>query len=402
VTLGEGPDAGSVYFGDAHANVYALDATSGKLLWKVRAETHPAAWISAAPRYYQGTLYQGISSSEEVLAASPLYDCCSFRGSIAAIDAASGKIRWQRFTVDKPPPPGASSGRPHGPSGAPIWATPTIDEQLHVLYAATGDNYSPPATATSDAVLALDLATGALLWSQQLTGQDAYNLGCLMPLKIHCPRPQGPDLDFGQPPILVHLAGTQRALVIAQKSGMAHALDPDRKGAILWQTRIGRGGSLGGSQWGSGTDGLNLYVAIADPAFHGIGLNLSPDSGGGLAALELGTGKILWRAPPIPCPRARPRCSPAQSAAVTVMDGAVFSGSLDGHLRAYSTRTGQVLWDFDTEQEFPTVNGKPARGGSLDAGGPAVVAGMVFAGSGYAQWGGAPGNVLLAFALDAP
>lgn len=397
VTLGEGKDADTVYFGDEHASFYALEAASGKLLWKVHPATHPAAWITSAPRYYQGSLYQGLSSSEEVLAASPLYDCCSFRGSVVALEAGSGKIRWQSFTITAQP---AGSGHSHGPSGAAIWATPTIDEQRRALYVATGDNYTAPATATSDAILAMDLASGAVLWSRQLTGQDAYNLGCITVIRIHCPRPAGPDLDFGQPPILVQLQGAQRALVIAQKSGMAHALDPDREGAILWQTRVSQGGSLGGSQWGSGTDGQKLYVAISDVAFHGLGLNLTPGKGGGLSALELGTGKILWSAPPVPCPRERPRCSPAQSAAVTVIEGAIFSGSVDGHLRAYSALTGKVLWDFDTQRDFPAVNGKPARGGSLDAGGPAVVAGMLFVGSGYAQWGGAPGNVLLAFSLD--
>ncbi len=198
--------------------------------------------------------------------------------------------------------------------------------------------------------------------------------------------------------------------MIGQKSGMVHAVDPDRrKGKILWQTRAGAGSALGGSQWGSASDGQKVYVAISDLGIGGVPdstvpqgfrLTLDPKKGGGLHALDLKTGKIAWSTKPIPCPETRTDCSPAQSAAVTAIPGVVFSGSVDGHLRAYSASTGEVLWDTDTEHEFQTVNGKPAHGGSLDIAGPAVVNGMVFVNSGYGQWGGMPGNVLLAFSVN--
>jgi polyvinyl alcohol dehydrogenase (cytochrome) len=402
VTLGEGADAATVYFGDEWASIYALDARSGRLLWKAHPSEHPTAKITAAPRYYRGTIYQPMASTEEVRAVDPGYDCCTFRGSVLALEAASGRLLWESFTVERPKLLRNFLGnKSYGPSGAAIWSTPTIDEELGMLYVATGNNYSRPETDTSDAVLAMDLKTGALLWSRQLTAGDGYNLGCVILLQINCPKPRGPDFDFGQPPILVRRPGAGRALVIAQKSGMAHALDPDRKGALLWQTQVSPGSALGGSEWGSATDGERFYVAISGAAFHaGLHLSLVPDVGGGLHALDLTTGKLLWSAAPIPCPHQRSACSPAQSAAVTVIPGAVFSGSMDGHLRAYSTLTGQVLWDFDTERDFPTVNGKPAHGGSLDGGGPAVADGMLLVGSGYDRWGGPAGNVLLAFSVD--
>jgi polyvinyl alcohol dehydrogenase (cytochrome) len=411
VTLGEGRDAGTVYFGDQRANVYAIDTRTGGLLWKVHPAEHPATTITATPRYHRGRLYQTFSSAEEVLAGSPQYPCCTFRGSVVALDAATGKTLWQSFTIPEAPKliSRSDSGVPfYGPSGAGVWSTPTIDEHLGVLYVATGDNYAAPATLTSDAVLAMDLATGALLWSRQLTDKDAYNLGCETPQKTHCEQGKGPDFDFGQPPILVSLGGGHRALVLAQKSGMAHAIDPDRKGEILWQTRVGHGSSLGGSQWGSASDGEKLYVAVSDITITGVAagdtpggfrLLLDPAAGGGLYALDLHTGKPLWNAQPARCTPERTACSPAQSAAVTVIPGAVFAGSLDGHLRAYSTQTGQVLWDVDTEVEVPAVNGKPAHGGSIDVGGPVVVDGMVLVASGYGQWGGTPGNALLAFSV---
>ncbi len=248
-----------------------------------------------------------------------------------------------------------------------------------------------------------------MLWSKQLTGDDVYNDGCSTPRHTNCEHPAGPDYDFGQPPILVSLGGGKRALVIAQKSGMAYAVDPDHEGKLLWQTRAGEGGMFGGSQWGSAADGQNVYVAlsglaikaVADPKSpRGYRFTLDPKKGGGLDALDLKTGKIVWSAKPGTCSTSTTDCSPAQSAAVTAIPGVVFSGSVDGHLRAYSSRTGEVLWDSDTAREFETVNGGAARGGSMDVAGAAVVNGVVFVNSGYGQWGGMPGNVLLAFSVD--
>jgi polyvinyl alcohol dehydrogenase (cytochrome) len=178
---------------------------------------------------------------------------------------------------------------------------------------------------------------------------------------------------------------------------------------VLWQTRAGQGSALGGSQWGSASDGQKVFVAISDIVIgarpdptlpQGFRSVLDPNKGGGLHALDLKTGKIVWSAKPFPCAADRTDCSPAQSAAVTAIPGVVFSGAVDGHLRAYSTTTGAVLWDTDTAHEFATVNGKPGHGGSLDVSGPAIVNAMLFVNSGYGQWGGMPGNVLLAFSID--
>jgi polyvinyl alcohol dehydrogenase (cytochrome) len=248
-----------------------------------------------------------------------------------------------------------------------------------------------------------------MLWSRQLTQGDAYNSACNSRTRENCPPEDGPDFDFGQPPILVELGGGKRALVIGQKSGMVHAIDPDADGKILWQTRAGSGGLLGGSQWGSAADAQRVYVAISDVkiltvedagAPGGRRIALDPKKGGGLHAIDLKSGKIAWSAKPATCPATKAICSPAQSAAVTAIPRVVFSGALDGHMRAYSSTDGSVIWDFDTAREFPTVNGKPARGGSIDATGAAVAGGLVFVMSGYDQFGGMPGNVLLAFSVD--
>ncbi len=412
VTIGEAKGASAVFFSDGGGTMYALNAQTGQLMWKVKPVDHYTTIATATPRFYKGVVNQTYSSFEEALAGDPKYHCCTFRGSVVAIDAATGKTLWKTFTIPEAAketsktPAGATQ---LGPSGAAIWSTPTIDEQRGALYVSTGDNYSDPATNTSDAILALELKTGALLWSKQLTANDAFNNGCTVPPRTNCPASAGKDSDFGQPPILVSLGQGKRALVIAQKSGMVHAIDPDEKGKILWQARAGAGGYLGGSQWGSASDGEKVYVALSDIGIGGVAdpkspqgfrMTLDPKKGGGLQALDLKTGKIVWTAKPNACADTRTDCSPAQSAAVTAIPGVVFSGSVDGHLRAYSAATGEIRWDVDTAREFPTVNGKPAHGGSMDAAGPAVVDGIVFVNSGYGQWGGMAGNVFLVFSVD--
>ena len=409
VTVGDANGVPAIFFGDRSAVMYAVNAASGELLWKTRPVEHLLASATATPQFYKGVIYQGFSSIEEALVADPNAVCCSFRGSVVALDAATGRTIWQSFTIAEPAKP-TGTGKQQGPSGAAIWSTPTIDEQRGALYVATGDNYSNPVTETSDAVLAFDLKTGKLLWSRQLTQGDAYNGACSSRDARKLSRQGRSRLRFRTAShSWSQLGGGKRALVIAQKSGMVHAIDPDAEGKILWQTRAGAGGLLGGSQWGSAADNQRIYVAISDVVLHSVAdaaapgghrIALDPKKGGGLHAIDLKSGRIVWSARPATCPATQAICSPAQSAAVTAIAGAVFSGSLDGHMRAYSSTDGSVIWDFNTAREFPTVNGKPARGGSIDATGAAVAGGLVFVNSGYNQFGGMPGNVLLAFSVD--
>ena len=404
ISIGVAGSGHAVYFGDIHANVYAADAVSGKLLWKARADDHSEARITGAPALSGNRLFVPVSSSEEVSAADPLYECCRFRGSVLALDTATGKTVWQTYTIADPPRPtrkNKAGTQLWGPSGAGVWSSPTLDPAHHVLYTATGDAYSDPPAATTDAILALDMDSGKILWVKQITAGDAFNLACPSPDKTNCPDANGPDFDFGSSSILVNLADGKRALVAGQKSAIVYALDPDRKGEILWQTRVGRGGTLGGIQWGTAVDSTNVYAAVSDisrrvgPA----GLELNPEVGGGISAVRLTDGEMIWRAAPPGCGERRP-CSPAQSAAVTVIPGVVFSGSSDGHLRGYATDSGRVIWDFDAVRDFETVNGVRARGGSFDGPGAVLAGGMLYVNSGYGAMGGIPGNVLLAFSVD--
>lgn len=388
-----------LFFGDTKANLYGIDAATGAQLWRTKVDDHPAATLTGSPVLFEGKLYLGVSSIEEFTGASAKYPCCSFRGSVQAIDASNGERAWKTHTVPEEPAPRRANSKgviQFGPAGAGIWSAPTIDARLRRLYVTTGDNYSDPPTDDSDAIIAYDLDSGKRLWSRQFTEGDAYNMACNSNADgVNCPQADGPDFDFGSSAILVKLDNGKRALVAGQKSGMVHAIDPDQGGAILWQRRAGTGGKLGGIQYGSAADGRNVYVAVSDYR------RSRRQAVGGLVAYRLADGEEIWNTPSVPCPADRPQCSPAHSAAVTVIDGVVFSGSLDGHLRAYSTEDGSVLWDFDTVREYTaTVNGVPAKGGALNGPGPVVVDGMLYVNSGYGQFGSMPGNAFLAFGLS--
>ncbi|HEY2016813.1 MAG TPA: PQQ-binding-like beta-propeller repeat protein [Bryobacteraceae bacterium] len=410
ITVGEVAANPVVFFGDSAGYVYALDGATGKQLWKMRPDEHPASTVTATPVFHDGRVYVGSASREEALSVSAAYPCCTFRGSETAVEAATGKVLWKRYMI-----PDAAKQRPKsrggpavwGPSGVGIWTAPTLDPEHNTMYVTTGDNYSDPATPMSDSLVALRMSTGEILWSRQFTAKDAWNSSCQLPGKVNCPDTEGPDFDFAASAALVSLPNGRRALLLGQKSAVVYAVDPDRKGQTLWQARVGEGGTVGGIEWGTATDGRNVYVALSDIRFQVArkeGSNdrtyeLDPAKGGGLFAFRIDNGERMWQTPPPPCGERRP-CSPAQSAAISAIPGAVFSGSEDGHLRAFSTATGKIVWDYDTAREFKTVNGVPGHGGAIDVAGPVAAGGMLFTVSGYPARGGIPGNVLLAFSLE--
>jgi polyvinyl alcohol dehydrogenase (cytochrome) len=396
----------AAFFGDARGNAYALDAANGRLLWKVSVESFPVARITGSPVLHRGRLYVPVSSSEEGVGSLPGYECCRFRGSIVALDAANGKQMWKTYTIPEEPRPfrrNSKGTQLWGPSGAPIWSSPVIDEARGALYVTTGNNYSDPPSAMSDAFVAMDLETGRIRWAHQVKARDAYVSACRLEDKTNCPEANGPDFDFAASPILVSLPGAKRALVAGHKSGIVYAVDPDRDGARLWETRIGQGGSMGGVQWGSAADTQNVYVALSDVGRVMLTYTQFTDAdrqrGGGMFALRLSDGARVWYTPPVPCD-SRPRCSPAQSGAVSAIPGVAFAGSLDGYIRAYAADSGKVIWDFDTVRQYETVNGVPGQGGSLDGPGPIIGDGMLYVNSGYTVDGGMAGNVILAFSVE--
>jgi polyvinyl alcohol dehydrogenase (cytochrome) len=285
-----------------------------------------------------------------------------------------------------------SGGQKYGPAGAGVWSAPTIDAKRKLVYVATGDSYTDVEINTSDAILAFNIDNGSLVWASQVTPKDNFIVGC--PASPNCPDEVGPDFDFGSSAILRTIGGRKQIIIAAQKSGVVWGLDPDQKGKVLWNSKLGAGSVQGGVEWGHSADGENTYVAISDIAAR-------EGAQPGISALKLATGEKVWSvpAPKVAC-ATRIGCSPAQAAAVSVIPGAVFSGAVNGHFRAYSTKTGEILWDFDTVRPFATVNQVPGKGGSINGGGPAIANGMVFTNSGYGSFGQSDGNVLLAFSVD--
>jgi polyvinyl alcohol dehydrogenase (cytochrome) len=398
----------SLIFSDLNGGTYSLDAKTGKLLWKRRVEEHEATRLTGPAAELNGIVYVPAASWEETRSTDPKYECCTFRGSLTALRVGDGSVIWKTYMIDPPKKTGVnSSGTPQwAPSGAGIWSAPTLDTKRGVLYVTTGDNYSLPATSTSDAVAALDIKTGHIVWIQQLLPGDAWTAACLSG-GANCPPDSGPDYDFGSSALLVRLPSGRDILAAGQKSGVVYALDPDQRGKILWQTRVAKGGVNGGVEWGMASDGQQIYAAASDlpsaikaPTGPLGNATFDPTLGGGLTALRVEDGKQVWHVPGHPCDPPRPGCSPAQPGAVTVIPGVVFSGSIDGHMRAYSSEDGEILWDFDTAKDYVTVNGVQAKGGSVDGAGAVVVDGMVYVNSGYPRFGGMPGNVLLAFAPE--
>jgi polyvinyl alcohol dehydrogenase (cytochrome) len=383
----------AVYFGDLRANEYAVDAATGDLLWKQRVEDHPLARIVGAPKLYKGRLYVPVSSGEEGISASSAYPCCTFRGSVVALDAETGKQIWKTYSVPDAPRPTKKNSvgtQLSAPAGAAIWNSPTIDVKRNALYVGTGDSYTEPAAKNSDAILAMNLDTGKMLWSFQDIGNDSWMVGCDGKHVVgNCPEELGPDYDFSVSPMLRTLQNGRQFLVVSGKSGYVLALDPDKKGAVLWKTPLFEKPPLfsGLIVFGGASDEQDAYFAL--------------NQVGGVAAVDMVTGERKWFTPlaPADIPGEPPR--PGQSAAVTAIPGVVFSGGWDGRLRAVATEKGSVIWEYNTVQDYTTVNGVPAKGGSMGAPGPTVVGGMLFVGSGYVGVSnGLPGNVLPAFSAQ--
>ncbi len=383
---GHGNTRYAVYFGDIKANVYALDASTGELLWTMSADDHPLARVTGAPSLSGNRLYVPVASFEEPAGIGQNYPCCTFRGSVLALDTSTGRQVWKTYTIPEPQPTRKTSKgvQLYGPAGGGVWNSPTIDPKRHAIYVGTGDAYTEPAPKGTDSILALDMETGAVLWSVQDLEHDAWMVGCPESNAENCPKDVGPDYDFGASPILRSLPNGKSILVAGQKSGDVWGHDPDRKGAVVWKTGTASKPPAASGQivWGGTADDRNAYF----------GLN-----SGGVVALQFSNGERRWFSPLTP-PANR---KVGQDAAVSAIPGVIFSGGWDGFLRAISTANGKVLWEYDTARDFKTVNGVPAKGGSIGSAGPTIAGGMVFIASGYpGVQAGTGGNVLLAFSTQ--
>lgn len=396
----------TAFVGTGDRDVVALDVDTGELIWQTNIESHPRAGITGSPIVVDDTVVVPLSSGEEGAARNEQYECCTFRGSLVALDIATGKVLWKTHTLEQAPQPfrkNAVGAQMYGPAGAAVWSAPSYDEKRQLIYAATGDSYTDVVEPGSDAVIALDLKTGKMLWRNQVTEKDNYIMGCVGESHANCPEHMGPDYDFGSTPIVRHIKdeeGRERTLVLTgQKSGIIYAMDPDRDGEIVWQQRPGLGSVRGGIQWGPAADEESVYVAVSDAI-------APPDQRRpGITAFDIVTGKQRWHtpAPAGECSDSSGRmtCTDGQSAAISVIPGAVFSGALNGMFRAYDTRDGRILWEVDMHQvRAKSVNGLVVRGGNMDASGPTFARDSMYVNAGYGGIQGQPGNVLFAFSVD--
>lgn len=382
---GQGNTKYAVFFGDAKANVYAVDAQNGKLLWKRKVEDFFLARITASPKLYNGRLYVPVSSSEEWQSGNQDYECCTSRGSVVALDASNGEQIWKTYTMDTPKPTQKNDNgvQLYGPAGGSVWNSPTIDPVRHAVYFGTGDTQTEPDQPLGDSIVAVDLDTGKVLWHYQAQEHDSFMGGCQGPNKSKaCPQQMGPDADIGNSPILRTMDDGRRVLIAGTKGGEVFALDPDNNGKLLWRVSSNPGGGgRGGIVWGGAADQEKVYYGLGS---------------GGLSALKLANGERAWFAP-VNAQGTRAN----NNAAATMIPGVVFVAGTDGKLHALATTDGASLWEFDTNKSFDTVNKvADAHGGAISSVGPVFAGGMMYIGSGYGVGGGPFGNVLLAFGVE--
>ncbi len=399
IAVSENSDGATAFFGDVLANVYAVNAATGELVWRLRADEHPNATITGSPTPHEGMLYVPVSSLEVSLAIDPEYECCTFRGSVVAVDIATGKQQWKTYTIQEEP--GVSGQNPVGtniigPSGAVVWNSPSIDPQTNQLFVGTGENMSSPASLTSDALIAMDLETGKINWVFQATANDVWNGACDTEWPENCPVEGGPDFDFGGATVVIDSKTHGRLVVAGQKSGIVHAVDPET-GELVWQTRVGRGGIQGGIHFGIAAHGNIILVPISDMAD---GRTYPDPDRPGMHALDVDTGKILWSTLHEDTCAGKAYCHPGISQVSTVIGDLVFSGAMDGTARAYDISTGDIQWELATAWEFDSITGEKAMGGSMGgAAGAVALNGLLVLSSGYGIYNHMPGNLLLALEI---
>jgi polyvinyl alcohol dehydrogenase (cytochrome) len=394
-----------LFFGDVAAHIHMIDAASGERIWRQSVRLSHLTNATGVPVLHGARLYVPISASEITVGADEKHLCCTTHGAVMALDALTGRNIWTAHTMEeaKPVRDRGDGQMMWGPSGAPIWNSPSIDEKRGVLYVGTGEATSAPAAKTTDAILAIGLDDGRIRWSFQATENDIFLTGCMARRDgLNCPREgQFLDVDFGASTIIAKGPGGRDVVLAGQKSGSLWALDPDARGKVLWHREFGKGSPVGGIHWGIAYDGERVFAPIHHfPDASGKDPNQTP----ALHAVKADTGEVSWSWEP------RPDCSDERktrvnachsiglSGAPTIIDGAVVQGSIDGFLRVFDAAKGELLFQYDTARAFDTVNGVPGKGGAIDNASIVAANGYVFVNSGYGLLGGqTPGNVFLAF-----
>ncbi len=409
----------TLFFADDLGTVYAITADRGYLRWKKSVRWFPTSIVSGSLAFHDDRLFVPVSSFETALAGSDAYPCCRSHGGVAALDAVNGELLWEYHTTANAMPHAETSAGTDvwGPSGAAVWTTPAIDAERGRLYIGTAQNMSPPATDTSDAVIALNIDTGEKAWVFQALAGDVWNVACHLG-GANCPEDHGPDFECGGAITLTRAANGKDIIVAGQKSGFVYALDPDNKGKVLWRQRLSMGTSNGGIHWGVAANADTVWATIADPPRQREGYVPRP----GIYALRLADGQLKWSLPvergcdfdPANAPRIGlvemresgpadpwPECSfyYGQSAAPLHANGVLYAGALDGKLRIVDADSGELLRVINTKRRYQASNDVDGHGGAIDLSGVVVDGRRLFVYSGYGMFGQMPGNVLLAYEL---
>lgn len=395
---------------DQGANAHLVDAKTGESIWKTHVGSSALSLTTGTPVIHEDKVIVPISQYEISVAADEKHVCCTSHGAVTALNAKSGEKIWTTHTMEeaKPIRDRGDGQMIWGPSGAPIWNSPAIDEKRGVLYVGTGEATSEPAHKNTNSILAMDLDDGSIKWSFQATADDIYISGCgREPRSKNCPKPEDTvylDVDFGASVILGKAKDGSDLIFAGQKSGALWALDPDQKGKVVWRQNFGEGSALGGIHWGIAFDGERVFAPINRAYSWGVqGKDKTEKPGIHAVSAD---GDVLWTF------ASEPDCSGdrqervrgcegniGMSGAPTVVDGAVVEGSLDGFLRAFNAKTGKLLFQFDTAKTFETINGVDAKGGAIDNASIVAANGYLFVNSGYGMFGQMPGNVMLAFKI---
>ena len=386
----------AIYFGDDTSTVTAVDAETGKELWQTRVEQQVLARITGSPSVHAGKVLVPVSSIEDPMTHVSTHACCTSRGGVVALDAATGAMLWQQHHIAAEPralPPERPDGPARfGPAGAATYVPLAIDTRRGLVYASTAEEYGRLDPAGPYSVIAYDINTGERRWAQQFLPTGAEReAACGAVADSDCRN----LFSMGTAPLIHTLPGGRELLLVGQKWGFVYALDPDAGGTLVWKRKVAAGGDMGGVIYGMASDGDRVYVPVSDVDA------TEPGRAGALFALDPATGREIWhRKGPTPrCSWSTEGCTAAQIAALSAVPGAVFGGFNDGWLRAFSTQDGAPLLELDTARDFETVNGVPARGGQV-SGYPVVVGrDAVFVTSGASSVE-RPGNTLLVLTVD--
>jgi polyvinyl alcohol dehydrogenase (cytochrome) len=398
-----------------HPDMLGINADTGELRWITQVHPDPKGIMTGSPVLAGDTIFTGVSASG---ASGP---GATFRGSIVALNAQTGRILWQHYSL---PDNGGVAG---GYAGATMFSPPAVNVPAGLVYGTFGQAYTEPASVAAchaaaangfsesceqpgsylKSIVAFDLKTGQPQWSYRVRGHDPWQRACgSQPVSVTWCAQESDDEKWdmggsGANVMRLRMDGHWRDVVgVGEKSGVYVLLDANT-GEFIWNTLIGPGGDQGGMEWGTAFDGERIYASITN--HHHIPYKLTEDgvlsntsvTGGSWAALDPITGKILWQTadPQVETLAGLGTVGVWDLAPITVANGVVYASSMakmgnQDQMFALDAATGTILWQF-------------GAGSSVNSG-PAVANGVVYWGSGYSRSGveGSGNNKLYAFSIE--